>query len=999
MNIENRKTKAEYLKEKCVPELVNNMLVEMTEELADDPIEFLERWLRKKKEGKQVVNVGRKVSLSLVPQDADTDTQETISIPNKPLPSGVLKPAVSQNNMMKRTVSVAGGVPTLDDTLLQEKNAEKLKRRSFFTSMGHGKEVNPNVTCTHIGCLAMALTLVSGGKVTIEDIFFTLKLPLHYLKNRSMTLSELSDIAESFIQLNGDRFSNVMIAKRIFDVKLYDEEVTLTSALESNDTGARGPCIPLPQLAGYLQKETNSIQRCSVMHFDDLTAERTVTRGETDDEDEEPVVAPTIVTASPVSVGKFCVLQEFNPVKHEVTLCEPHFSGSKTGITKTTALLQYLYKSLSIPDKLTHRARGFLEVKLKTADSQSEPPPPHMIYHARLLAGTGQAGTRLMNVHQHISTHLVAVAFALHVLHGQNEKGLGQTGVDVAGLVRALRLPLSMVCDSDMPLLDVHDYASRFLELSDESNNDDTRIICRSMALKDAWDTEAAPSISMMEVEEEFATELNKNKDPSRPRTVIMVSFNVNVAHDRLHMEREMPSDTHYGIVVGYDSESSTVLIADVSPRKFSATWSVSLFKLYSAMVTKGYLVFRKSGSKEQPSSRPSSARSTSTPVDTTTFVVKHPQEFLPSFLFPPRVFSVTLMSVALTRLGFDTLPAEIATNSDYDISFLLSDKLTVNDSQRVLERYIDNILDNQVTVQTHLLDLNEHAGIVSHWEDFLETIWQQDRTSESVTILHFNGSMISPSSEFPGGYSGILTGYDSDRKLVSIMDANPKHFYRTWKVRVGALLKAVLNIDPESRRPRSLIRLFKRKKADFVGNPIYKARVKTHHPFKEPPVPHLKCMAAALSALGYPTSTENILYNMKNEIDLCRIKNTMTLVQCAEIACKYLVEKQLDHVKIATERLPALDSFAGFVQPCVAANSKELICVAYRPFEAHPGVDGNVGLAIIHHITPTHVHLTDINPTKYGHIWTQEIPVLYSALQPDCADPHYGVIKVVNTM
>ncbi|KAJ9469512.1 Phytochelatin synthase [Diplonema papillatum] len=1072
-----KKRKGQYLKDKDVPHLVNDLLLAMTDSMPDEPVAFIRDWAKghKRVAGQAhpqgVVTIGRRVSLSLdstVVGDSDGDTPSSTAKSG----SSMKKPTLKGSDDGKRSVSVLGGADgaAINENTGPSQGNRRPARRNFFASYATPAEVQPGekpppqLPCQHLGCLAVALSFLlkytetppdgdaqqqqQQQRVTIEDIFFRLKLPLHYLHNPGMTLSELHDIALDYIEAD-PRFTagglQILVKKVNFDPELLDDHEF------SSDAPGRPPMC-LTDFRSALAVESQRVDMVRIFHYDHVLVEQGGMKFLDEDESEEDeldetarsqrhsVFRPTTSSASKLtegwlgakSRGRYSIFQEFNALKHEVVLRNPKISEGGILLGESRVALPLLHRSFSSIDGFCQRARGFLEFSVCPAPESSpvdiEDRPVQSVlrecvkFHPRLLLGTGSCGTRLGNVHPDISTHLVALAFSLHLLCGQTGDGGGQLGIDIGSLVCGLNLPLSLVCDHSMSLKEVYAFAHRYLkEQSGHKQLQNARISLHSMQLANPWDPEAAPPISLSDLENAVKFVVDANTDPSKPACIMLLCFNANKAHQSLGLDR-VPS--HYGVLAGYDAAGSTVIVADVHPKKYTKFSLFPLFRLHEAMVGHGYLLFTQDGFKvpdDVLSSAHSLASSTDQGSNLHAGTAKRPDyDFIPHFPFPPRIFSVTILSMALHRLGAKVYPEQLATLSSYDVSFMLSYKLSIFDCQRVLRRYIAAHLDDEYTTETCSLD-KTHRSVAQNTSAFfaeMQKLHQEDAEGgKTATVLFYNASLVSPDAAEQGGNAGLLAGVSEENgeRVITVMDANASAHYRHWSVSAEKLLSAMLNVDPESSRPRSFLRIRREKDPGLKGLDVPTFRkVKVHHPLKAPPFPQLTCLAFCFSYLGLPSSAENVFYAghlalvspsassgsgqglapwRRKDFHLAALKKRLTTTSCAALGQKYLSERG-SSLTVSAEPPPATAAeLQALIEQHVSAEKKSLLCFAYNPTVVHPGVVGVVGYAVAYHLEGDVVHCADVNPSKYGLTWSQSVSVMHTAIKKKNDQSSYGII------
>eukprot|EP00760_Papus_ankaliazontas_P025232 PhM_4_TR253/c0_g1_i1/m.63734 len=954
---------------------------------------------------------------------------------------------------------------------------DRQRRRSTYldlyyrrnTGMDVGEE-RSSFTCSHIACVAVAISLFLDAKrceelgyneasaqteglskvereffpwtVSLEDIFFSLRLPLHYLRNSKMTLSELYDITSDFLKTDF-RLSGISAATlRHFDVhrvkhKEGDEETVAEQSDYLISAGAMRSKLVEEVTANdvvriFSYEVTEEVQRAAMADWQQGAGEGSP---RADRLDMKPTTASDMFSpggingtaSSDKTIGGglggavFSLVQSVNNVNHTATMAEVVLTDASSVIIPHEVRIRALHRALTLRESYGQRPRGYIEIAHKKEVNESD--DVDLCITPTLLRGCGEFGVDLGYVAREVSSHLIAVSFAMHLLHGEARGGVCH-GVDIGDVVRTLGLPLHLVCDSSMTLMAVRDYAAEYMSLRPEFSR--YKVTQKSLTEKSVLATDFSRALQSMSL---------NNTDFTAPKTVLVLHFDPSAAFGVSGGD-----SSHWGIVVGYNAKGGKILIADTKPKKYQRTWVVSANVMFEAMVGKGFLTFHMTESHDNLDTPSESHIHRHSQVGILNrlrsdvsrgLFVQHYNPVVQSFEYPMTAYSITALGIALTRLGFSQASVtHIATHTDFDMNYLLSDHLTMPDLYRVAVNYIQRCCANEVRVTMTFLETNVHGDSVT-LEEFVEDMKrhaESDEHGRSITMLNFSPHLFSLSNEAFGGYYGMISEISGTGAV--ICDCNPQAYYRAWRVRWPDLYNACCDTNELNGRARGYLRFQKISRAEapahaILGRGFNIATSRTTHPFKPPVSVHIRAVAFALCELGIPVSMEDVFYDTFHALEsgeanamassrvsnargngdggdptsqthpwktakfkFHMLKNTLDVRVSVAIANEFLnIHRQSGAGSARAAQVPVgvdttLDEIRDIVSAAVKRTAGYVLLAVYDGKTAHSLTRSTVGVALVqdYNADTKEVLLADANPTKYGATWSVGLSQLLEA-------------------
>eukprot|EP01012_Entosiphon_sulcatum_P030227 TRINITY_DN3719_c0_g1_i1.p1 TRINITY_DN3719_c0_g1~~TRINITY_DN3719_c0_g1_i1.p1 ORF type:complete len:1024 (+),score=126.95 TRINITY_DN3719_c0_g1_i1:37-3108(+) len=1008
--------KMDYLVEHRIPHLLDSIIAKLLDAMPDDPAEYISQLPLQTKSTKELTKKGSHSSLKKAQFPAHSLSPEPgLGSSRRLSESGVRFDAEPEGE------PTLGGMERGHSEHVIPMSKGELKkitgyRKEFFDSYLDVDWTAPtNVRCVHIGCIAVALSYLIHGKkslvlekrVTTEDVFFHSHLPLHYIGNSGITLAELYDIAVTFIQ-NDPRFRDTMGVQLVhFDTQLYEGEVDVNNP---NPTGDRGPVVTLPAFRQAFERDNRSDRRIRVFNFDPYVAEQgTAARDDEDDEDEEEE-KPKQQTqkAKRKNRGAYAVFVSYNAAKHTVELADI-FIDTDIKVKYRTTTLGQMYKASCALDAFSLRPRGFIEFRGDDESfGQSEVDdeagfrwnaPPCL--DDALLEGrpSGAVGTNLADVANCISPHLIAVAWGIHIAQGSALS----LGINIARIMKTGQLPLNVVCNDDMSMDQVFSYAQTFVEKEVAGFT-----FTRHPIITPHED--AAPSMSVQDLEEYLGEVTKANADPKEPQVVMLLNFDVNTAHNVLGLDQGCVH-SHWAVFVSFDEQEQLVRVADVFPKKFCKYWQLPITRLHTAMIGKGFLLLSRSPAGQLPPfvlRRPAAARANSArpgqrgpqlsrPLATTNLVN--------TLEFPPMIFCVTILAAAFARMGHNISVEDVISQCGVDISFLLSDHIALHDVNRVMNYVIQQNPGLKLSATARNFDTRRDGTPHVSPEQFtslLASAAQQqkaDRT-QGCLIINYNAEMVHTHEHYlqhNGGDFGIVLDYDPATTLVTLGDVNPRQFYRCWAIPAATLHQACLDADYVTKRSRGYIRVEVNPHPVPVGRAFDVRKLQNRHPFKVPVAPQLSGLAFAITELGHPCSVEDVFYTaydilkgkaQEGDLQIGTLKSRLTLDQLVSMGNAYLTHKGLRYRATAKASTKVAAIPVAELEDMVrrGATGPDVVCAVYTCGIVHDNSQTSVGLALVKHFDEAAkvVTLTDVNPTEYGVTWSCSLSTLHQALASD---------------
>ncbi|RNF22910.1 uncharacterized protein Tco025E_02975 [Trypanosoma conorhini] len=814
--------------------------------------------------------------------------------------------AAANNNSSNADVSKLASSTGLQPKHTRQQVLEIRKARmNFFKSyeLERPEDDASLMECSHFGAAAVALSYLLGGekgckdrkkRVTVEDIFFAAHVPLHYLHGGVQGLPVMSDIIRDFIGVD-NRFKN----EYSLSVMHFDISPTLGQVeLGNNDVGDRQRRMQLPEFSKAIthdcEEETQLIR---IVNYDPYVLEQETLVDAFDDEDEGHTVlaASALVNARPAAhcyrpnnSGAYAVVVDVRNVVQLMVTLAAGVVGESLHVKLMEVPAAALYKAMTAVRE-GGRARGFIRIFRKDNVPAMTQDEAQIMFTPELSSGK-VIGSTLQGIHAsvvstHISPHIVAVSWAMHLLGGvrPNSHGYGN-GLPVSDIVRKMRFPADVLIDGSLPLGEVFRYAREYVRITNRNYNVAVYPVLTKISREDA-----VPTISVFELESIIIDVKNANEDPEVPEHIMAIMYNANVAHNVLNIS----NFPQWCLLAGYDVETQMVLLIDAHPKKFMQTWSCSLDRLHKAMTSNGYIIFSKS--REAASRNKSSDSSTCGGSQVLGFVpdpglvgaprriastvqnrleLLHEQETLggehaeiiKTFHFPSLPLSSTMVALAMTKLGIFTTFEDVVMALPFEISSLMLRYFTVESLAVCLTTYIA-AAGLSMDVQTYHTDRCCSGAPRLPWEDFKELVVESVQNPNRVLFVLFNKEKIDIfGASHPFGSTGIIVGYTAATESVMVMGSNPHSYFRSWPVPLRTLHEVLLDEDAKHRRS-GCITLTRRDGPCESRFPLKYTRdfplhiLPVQNIFHVSPSPHFQALSMAFAQLGFFYSPEEIFY------------------------------------------------------------------------------------------------------------------------------------------
>ncbi|RNF21320.1 hypothetical protein TcG_02971 [Trypanosoma cruzi] len=843
------------------------------------------------------------VVLPQAPQQRPNQTSSEAS--PRTLTIGVSYAAAANNNSITDASKMASSTGQHTKHKRQQVLGIRKARMNFFKSyeIERPEEDASLMECSHFGATAVALSYLLGGekgckdrkkRVTVEDIFFAAHVPLHYLHGGVQGLPVMSDIIRDFISVD-NRFKN----EYGLSVMHFDISPTLGQVeLGNNDVGDRQRRMQLPEFSKVIthdcEEETQLIR---IVSYDPYVLQQETLVDAFDDEDEghSALAASALINARHAAPlygrnnrGAYAVIVDVrNVVQLMVTLAEG-VVGESLHVKLMEVSAAALYKAMTIANS-GGRSRGFIRIFRKDSVPVMTNDEVQSMFAPELSSGK-VIGSTLQGIHAsvvstHISPHIVAVAWAMHLLGGvrPNSHGYGN-GLPVSDIIRQMRFPADVFIDGSLPLGEVFRYAREYVRITNRNYNVAVYPVLTKISRDDA-----VPTISVFELESIIIDVQNANEDPEAPEHVVAIMYNANVAHNVLNISK----DPQWCLLAGYDLETQMVLLIDAHSKKFMQTWTCPLDRLHKAMTSNGYIIFSKS--REAASRNKSSESSTCGGSQVLGFVpepalVGAPRriastvqsrlellqeqeslgggrtEVVKTFHFPSLPLSSTMIALALTKLGVPTTFEDVIMALPFEISSLMLRYFTVESLAVCLTTYIATV-GLSMDVQTYHTDHRCGGDPRILWEDFRNLVVESVKNTNRVLFVLFNKEKIEIfGASHPFGSTGIVVDYNSATESLTMMDSNPNSYFRTWPVSLKTLYEVLLDEDAKHRRSGCVTLTLREGRCKSCFPLQYTREFPLHilpvqNIFHVSPSPHFQALSFAFAQLGFFYSPEEIFY------------------------------------------------------------------------------------------------------------------------------------------
>lgn len=849
----------------------------------------------------------------------------------------------------------------------------KKARLELFRSYAPPADVNfdrleGRLESSHFGVVAQGLTFVLGGKfgcddrrtrVSVEDLFFAGQLPLHCLHSTSMFLSEMYDIVREFLDVD-NRF------KEKFTVEVVHFDIAPTVGqveIGSNAVGDRQSKLQLPEFRKQVQADLDDDSRpLRIVYYDPYVLEQSAHTDDADDagDEDEAIAMTTSITSRQLqgmrkvenarkeNNGTFATIVDvWQGVQPMVTLAETCFTD-RLYTRLVDHPLQGLYMAMRAVQERTGRSGGYLRVATKkdsnacgkdgassTGGSASgsgqqhpsgAPSPggetPSAIPEAAdevgwfftpelcsgKVLGSLQSGTHAFDVSMTVSPHVIAPAWALHLLAGvrPNAHNYGN-GLPVSSIIRETQLPIDVFLRSDLPLDQVYNYLTVYLKRTGLDNA--YRCALCPVLTKQAR-ADAAPTLSMYELDSVMLEVKSSNVDPEAPTAIMILQYNANIAHNVLGIAEE----PQWGILIGYDEEQQMARIIDANAKRFCTSWTITIDRLHKAITNYGYIVVSRiprvsksltgsvsslsprnlDGGDKTPTESVGSLRQITSTVQQHVESLRHQkvvlpvQEVVPTFTFPKVPLQITQVAVALTRIGIATTVEQLVHVLPYDISNLVARNMGLETIGLLTHAYLRRS-NSKATLSIRHCDHvgGENTLALSTFVELLTQYVSAPGASESHCVMvHYQKLLLQVfGRETPCGNWGIVTGFDKETRMVTVSDVHANRYYRTWTVDAQALHRA-MSVQRSNLRSRGLIVLAKQPAGGAtpgsggvspatlsgfggqqsislpsVGRDFHLFCVPLQNMFNVSPSPQMQGLSAAFAQLDHFYSPEEIFY------------------------------------------------------------------------------------------------------------------------------------------
>ncbi|KAJ9461881.1 hypothetical protein DIPPA_16509 [Diplonema papillatum] len=955
------------------------------------------------------------------------------------------------------------------------KNNVRKTRKEYFAQYFDG-EHQPvgGINCHHLGLVCAALSYLLSmkngndrGRVTLEDIFFSTHLPLHYAATESFTLAEMYDICKEFIDHDPRFRDNVRVEVCFTDTSLVDGDVE--PGERANESGDRGP----PTLATFrktLEEDCSNLDACQIFCFDPFVAEQAkIAIDDTDSDDDTELAVSNqkemeaTVTSRPGSsttaqaapshthdcltvykpgdapkskygaenLGWFSLCVDFNSVMHTLSLADS-LVDIDVCLRPNQVPLTAMYRACCTKDSVTNRKRGFIRFSLIEAAplTESETIDVRHLYCPDLTLGVGKRGIPLISVHESISKHLIAFAYAIHLVQGLVDDDAG-VGIDTRSLSSFSDFPLNIMLDNEMSLTDAYAYFDAFLSATEMKYHSPIKATIHPIVRKVDND-EAPPTMSIME----FQDVLIQATEESNTNRVMILHFDLGAAHSVLNLAA--PGTSHFGILMAYDSEKQLVRVLDVEPKKYQKVWTTTLQRLHRSMIGKGYIMVYQvreeyAGDEIQQIvlKRQDSVVRRTLVCAAAAPLPKIPRQHLHFFEFPDRPMPVTLLAIALNVLRKDelVLVKDVLHAVPCDPSFLVDEAITVNELERIaIAFFLKNETADRWSAQAVNFDdvLSAEAEPKPRvaFDDFAALLRKADAREESL-IFHCDKNLVSGGGELASVAGGLYAMFlELNDDVVTISTASPTMYSRFITVPLAELYASLRTIEPLNSRARGYLRIEKKplpahysagRKVDLFDVPQWQQ-------FRVPQCVHLNAVALALTHFGHPCSAEDVFYTSYTclggerfrrgsaifpwhqlKISLGELSERMTVTAVAKMVMKF--ELATNHRLTAATIIAAdREDFEATIEESCSPQASSLLLAVIRTenvFGIHLSDEEahwKVGCGVLKHYDKATgiVSVVDANSTRYGCVWTCTLQELYEAADlSSAADGDNGLVKI----
>jgi hypothetical protein len=525
--------------------------------------------------------------------------------------------------------------------------ANKTNREDMWASYAMTREQRMEASsatasaANHFAAAAIALSSLLGGKrgdprqdiVTVEDIFFAAEVPLTYLQQHSIELEDLHNIISTFIETDSRFRGQFGVEVAHLDVAPAVGHLTRG---ENRLIGEHTCKVTQPRLLERVKDDLASNRAVYLLQFDPYVLEQEIEQNNLLDGDENSFLQQSfsrleqedgVVQSDPLNMSmakmvrtnhsRFATIAEVKKendgmvgvvtgwrriVLDTLRVAEAAcFKGNVLASKESEFPFPAVYKAMGAVSRGCGRARGYIRIFRAgesvdaTADPEDDPVVP--FFSHELMTGTVigalEGGTcHASAVEPVLAPHIVATAWAFHLLHGAATEGSHRhgRGLPISDLIRTLRLPCDVYLhDFDLPLDQVQLYISEYIRLKgyeSEFNSELVPVITTSER------TGAVPSLTQHELDAILFEVTEANDDPEFPSVAILFQYDPAIAHNALGITPR----AQWGILAGYDRDRQLARLIDANAHAFGRSWSVSCEWLLESITNHGYIVVRHIG-------------------------------------------------------------------------------------------------------------------------------------------------------------------------------------------------------------------------------------------------------------------------------------------------------------------------------------------------------------------------------------------------------------------
>lgn len=960
--------------------------------------------------------------------------------------------------------SNTGGSKHNRQQVLEIRKARNALFKSYETA--DFDNIDGALACSHFASVAIALSSLLGGhkdnadrktRVTVEDIFFAAQVPLHMLHSGPPNLTVMNDIVREFIDVDNRFKGQYAIETLHFDIAPSIGQVELGN----NEVGDRQSKMQLPEFRKGIShdvEEESEVVR--IVNYDPFILEQAMLVDETD-EGSDPTcksnfgvgmtnsfnIATGGTKYKQVNDGAYAVVVDFrNAVQPMVTIAEGAVSDSLFGkLTEVPA--NALFKAMMSAEE-AHRARGYIRIFRKRDNAPRSDEVPYFftpeLCSGKVL-GTNVDGTHAQVISSIISPHITACAWAMHLICGvrPNTHGHGK-GLPVTDIIHTLHFPSDIFLNCDMSLDQVYLYFQQYLR---EKLLDRNITLGLYPVLTKINREDAVPTISVFDLESILIDVKNGNEDPEAPQHVMIIQYNANVAHNVINIAHA----AQWCVLVGYDDDSQVARLIDANPKKFSQSWTIPLDRLHKAMTGYGYIMVSRpkelSGSQQTSrSSTPSTTnlqfgvgalRHVASTVQRRLDLVREQQhnlhfdgsalpQSLKTFMFPSKPFTLTVLAMAMMKLGHLQTFEDFIHKLPFDVNALILKNFGLECAKICLDLVIKSIgLDDQIAVSVRHFEKHSTGKLTVPIKQFTELLNKyvvgSVNKENNVLIANFDGSQLNVFGQSnPFGNTGIIVDFDENESMVTVVDANVSVYHRTWTVPLESLHKAMQNLS-SGYRNNGLVVVSKVEKLSLKIPEHYRiydlSLLPVQNIFHVSPSPQVQGLSLAFAQLGHFYSPEEIFYEayLKTmsdqrrrgsqafawrdvDVSLAIVNKKIDAKVMTLVSKKFLESRKVTGVTVELVDDIDVDHIDDLLLDATAPHADHILLLNYNTQAVHGLSNMGSSVALIQSYDPMSqtVGLFDSEYTLFGLRWTCNLSQLIEAGDLDnVGSSPYGFVRI----